>query len=218
MTDHPSDYHNWQYFLALESDLVNLSRYIDFQDADNLQNSDSNAKAYSIELARIFLMACAECENIGKIIAGISKGNMTNISEKIIDTAKPEYKKLPNQKIDCPAHNLTFTPWQTWSQEKIQNNEGQLVYKNPDWWTAHNNVKHNRLDFYKEANLFNTLNAVAGLMCLLFHQMQQAETTSGPNSGVTYKVVLPPSLAPKFFIPKKSGLGFGNTNWVWWEE
>ena len=36
-------------------------------------------------------------------------------------------------------------------------------YKSPDWWSPYNKVKHDRLLYYKDANLKNVLNALAAL-------------------------------------------------------
>ncbi|MEB3827036.1 hypothetical protein [Phormidium sp. CCY1219] len=218
----PTDYHHWQYFLALENDLINVSRYIEFSKVTEVDSK--NAKVYSIELVRIFFAACAECENIGKSLAHIRKGDLYDISDEIFSLGNTNYAIIPFQQISCPAHSLTFTPWQKWSLDKINHpiTLPRLVYQHPAWWTHHNNVKHNRVTAYEEANLLNTLNAVAGLMCLLFHDIFNDMGRSIPLEELTrkgyargYTISLPPSLAPKLFIPQESGIGFGGQNWTW---
>jgi hypothetical protein len=57
---------DWNYFLAIESDLENLSRYIEFD--------EKNYDCFSVEIARILLSSSAEvdvvckqlCRKIGK--------------------------------------------------------------------------------------------------------------------------------------------------------
>ena len=49
---------HWNYFLAIESDFENISRYIEF--------SESNNKTFSIELARIIMSSSQEIDGIMK--------------------------------------------------------------------------------------------------------------------------------------------------------
>ena len=39
-------------------------------------------------------------------------------------------------------------------------------FKSPDWWSPYNKVKHSRIENYKNANLKNIINALAGLYIL----------------------------------------------------
>lgn len=207
-------YHHWQYFLALENDLINVSRYIEFRGVDNRRAI--NARVHSMELLRIFFAACAESENILKILAprpSTIKSKDYDIKEiiKKLQT-NPQLVLYPliNATIQLPTFNLYFTPWQDF---------GAGV--SPKWWSEYNCIKHRRTNFnpamwhYKLANLHNTLNAVAGLMCLLFHGMKDDE--SKPNC---YQVVLPYLLAPKLFSPEKSTtITMGdNLKWIWEES
>ena len=41
--------------------------------------------------------------------------------------------------------------------------------QNPLWWGSYNNVKHHRHEHFKDANLKNVLNAVAGLLVTVFY-------------------------------------------------
>lgn len=50
--------HHWNYFLAIEEDLRNISRFIEF--------SEENLNTYSIELAHILLSASSEIDVILK--------------------------------------------------------------------------------------------------------------------------------------------------------
>lgn len=49
---------HWNYFLAIEKDLENLSRYIEFD--------ESNLKTYSIELTHILFSASSEVDVVMK--------------------------------------------------------------------------------------------------------------------------------------------------------
>lgn len=211
-----TNYHYWQYFLTLETDLITTSRYIEFSGVND-NTVKNNDKTFSTELLRIFLTACAECENILKILLA-----KENVSENIIKSADilkirdimmsiSTYHKLPNRIITCEAYNLNFTPWAKWNNSR----------SSPQWWKDHNSVKHGRANGtnsnYHLANVFNTLNSVAALMCLLFEYYKES---FGANEGRVIKdrVSLPPALAPKLFTPKESGLGFGGIYWIWQPE
>jgi hypothetical protein len=205
-----ANYHYWQYFLSLETDLITTSRYIEFNGVNDSTVQNNNDKTFSTELLRIFLTACAECENILKII--LARHHITNSKNILqIQTSMmgiPTYRELPNQIITCEAYNLRFTPWEAWNSDQNP----------PQWWTDHNAVKHGRANDtnsnYHLANVFNTLSSVAALMCLLFEYYKEP---FGANEGriIKDRVSLPPTLAPKLFTPKESGLGFGDIYWIW---
>lgn len=55
--------HHWNYFLALENDLENISHYIEF--------SKKNEEAYSIKLAHILLSASSEIDVVMKIFCDL---------------------------------------------------------------------------------------------------------------------------------------------------
>jgi hypothetical protein len=211
-----TNYHYWQYFLSLETDLITTSRYIEFSGVNDDNVENSNDRTFSTELLRIFLTACAECENILKILLAkenvsenINLTNILNIQKSMMDIST--YHKLPNRIITCEAYNLKFTPWENWNTSQ----------NSPQWWKDHNTVKHGRANGtnsnYHLANVFNTLSSVAALMCLLFEYYKEP---FGANEGriIKDRVSLPPALAPKLFTPKESGLGFGDIYWIWQPE
>ena len=43
---------------------------------------------------------------------------------------------------------------------------GVPTFKSPDWWSPYNRVKHERIDNFRNANLKNVANALAGLYIL----------------------------------------------------
>jgi len=213
-----TNYHYWQYFLSLETDLITTSRYIEFSGVNN-STVENNYKTFSTELLRIFLTACAECENILKIILvekenipqnRTNSGNISRIQTSIMRIST--YRELPSQIITCEAYNLNFTPWEAWNTSENP----------PQWWKDHNAVKHGRANGtnsnYHLANVFNTLSSVAALMCLLFEYYKKRQEGDEGETVIKYRVTLPITLAPKFFIPKESGFGFDDDmywTWVW---
>lgn len=138
---------HWNYFLAIEKDLENLSRYIEF--------SERNLQTYSIEIAHILLSSSSEVDVMLKQYCNLLEPN-----------AKPknikDYKSIilsngsdiANQKIIINRYGLEYKPFENW----IKSDE------NLDWWISNNNVKHNRNIYYHEANLQNAINSVGALL------------------------------------------------------
>lgn len=151
----PSNHH-WNYFLAIESDLINVARFIEFND-DNLQT-------YSIELAHILLSASSETDVILKQICNlIDEGKPANNINDYREVIKPNLTEFINEKIYINRYGLEFIPWENWNNNL-----------NPNWWKSHNNVKHQRNEYFNQANLQNTLNAVGALLITVTYYYQIA--------------------------------------------
>lgn len=141
----------WNYFLALESDMERLSRYVEF--------TDRNFGTYSIELAHLLLAACSEVGMIAEQICAMvapqqKRENMYHYRCVI----KPAIPTLSTTNVTIPRYGVTLTPWENWGRDRC-----------PTWWDAYNNVKHHRADHFADANLRNTLHAMAGLLLLVLH-------------------------------------------------
>jgi len=138
--------HHWNYFLALEKDLENLSRYIEF--------SNANLGTYSIELTHLLLSASSEVDVIMKqlcsLISPNQPANNINNYKSIIQESLPTFI---NEEIAIDRFGLTFKPFENWTGTE-----------NPNWWRSYNNVKHQRNNCFQEANLQNTINAVGALL------------------------------------------------------
>ena len=77
--------------------------------------------------------------------------------------------------IDIPQYELQLTPWDYWSQTQ-----------NPSWWAAYNNVKHQRDRNFHDANLENTINAVAGLFIMIWHLHHEDSQRKKLNQTVLF--------------------------------
>lgn len=141
----------WNYFLALEADVSQLSRFVEF--------SSENFQTYSMEMAKILLSASSEVDVIAKDTcrafgSAARTSNMAQyrayITNRLNDFAKT--------KVQIPRFGLELTPWINWEENK-----------NPNWWTDHNAVKHHRHDSYRLANLKNVLNSMAALLVLIYY-------------------------------------------------
>ncbi|MEW6084316.1 MAG: hypothetical protein AB1607_06955 [Chloroflexota bacterium] len=171
---------HWNYFLALESDLAQVSRYIEFD--------SKNFRTYSIELAHLLLAASSEVDVIAKGICGFLEPNSPaeNINQyrEIINRNLPNFRK---EQVFVPRFNLTLRPWSNWNSAKNP--------QNPLWWRSYNKVKHERNEYFAEANLKNVLNSVGGLLVTVFYFYKLKFSIDNPNlrERDTTRLLLPES-------------------------
>lgn len=147
---------HWNYFLAIEKDLENLSRYIEFD--------ETNLKTYSIELTHILFSSSSEMDVVMKQLCNLidpdTKAENINDYRNIISKHSNEFN---NEEVVIHRYGLTFRPWLNWNNDK-----------NPDWWRCYNNVKHERNKHYSEANLKNAINAVGALLLTVVYYYKYA--------------------------------------------
>jgi hypothetical protein len=110
---------HWNYFLALASDLEEVSRFVEF--------NDKNFKTYSIELAHLLLAAASEVDVVAKGICGLLKprARAQNIEHyrKIIIGNIPEFFR---EKVFIPRYNIELHPWSNWGSVPVN---GAIAFK-----------------------------------------------------------------------------------------
>jgi hypothetical protein len=166
---------HWNYYLTLEADIERLSRFVDI--------TPDNYGVYSIEIARLLLTACSEVDVLARQLCEHldprDKADDINAYRPILLRAIPSLTQEP---VDILRYGLELTPWQNW----LDNNP-------PEWWSAHNKVKHRRHEYFHRANLENILNAAAGLFLLTVYfydlttkisVLEPAPTLFEPRVGV----------------------------------
>lgn len=140
---------HWNYFLALEDDVVRLSRYIEF--------TQNNFPAYSLEMARILFAAASEIDVVAKqLCARLDNARPADNIAKYREIIQPALPILADTLVMVPRFGLTLNPWEQWRNDA-----------NPLWWKAYNKVKHHRHTHFADASLKNALDSVAGLFVLL---------------------------------------------------
>jgi len=140
---------HWQYFIAIESDLENTARYVEI--------APDNFHTYSVEYAHILLSASSEVDVISKLLCreldpSASYSNINDYRTCVVS----HYPNFPSFSISIQRYGVERRPWQEW-----------ISGENPSWWKSYNLVKHERNNYFSEANLENALDAVAGLFCLM---------------------------------------------------
>jgi hypothetical protein len=141
---------HWNYFLSLERDLVPLSRYVEFD--------SRNFGCFSLEATRILLSAGSEVDVVATLLCKkISAGSTASRIDEYraeIHTALPQ---IANFGTTVARFRMDIRPWDDWN-----------CNKSPFWWTAYNDIKHERNAKCDDANLRNALHAAAGpfVLCL----------------------------------------------------
>jgi hypothetical protein len=140
---------HWNYFLAIEQDVINLSRYIEF--------CKDNFKVYSIEIARIIMASTQEIDVVMKQICA-NKGNSSESESEYRTFIPTIYPKFTEREVEISRYELLFMPFAEWKNNKT-----------PTWWTANNKIKHQRNTHFSKASLENMLKSVCGLMITDFY-------------------------------------------------
>ena len=165
-------------YINIEKELRGVFNYI--------EPDEENLHTFSFELYSLLLRASTEVELNCKLIM---EANGATPQGHFFTMA--DYKKLEKSSL-LSKYSVTYTNW------RKRNAAGELEYINklfvpfktfdqsistsPDWYQAYNEVKHNREENLEKANLENCMNAVAGVLVLLYSQFgSQCVQTYGTN-------------------------------------
>ncbi|MCD9015194.1 hypothetical protein [Parachryseolinea silvisoli] len=152
--------HHWNYFLAIERDLEQVSRYIEF--------TQDNLGTYSIELAHILLSASSEVDVVMKQLCElVAPERPAETIDHYRPTIRAQLANLIAEPVYISRYGLEFKPWEIWSNDV-----------NPDWWRSYNKVKHQRNIHFNKANLQNTINAVGALLLTTLYYYTQVFSLS----------------------------------------
>ena len=162
---------HWNYFLALEHDTEQLSRYVEF--------CEPNYSVFSIELAHLLFAAASEVDVVAKLLCeqvapAAPRANILDYRAALV----PAIAELPEVEVFVPRHGLSLKPWSNWSGPQ-----------SPLWWRSYNDVKHQRDAHFDQATLKNALNALAALLVLTFHYYARKLATE-PGQVLAPKVTM----------------------------
>ncbi|MGD1157930.1 MAG: hypothetical protein ABSA41_19190 [Terriglobia bacterium] len=145
----------WNYLLAIERDLAELSRYVEFD--------KKNFGCFSIEIARILLSCGAEVDVVCKrVCREINPKSAADNIHTYRTEIKPRFPGISEFQVLLQRFGLRLTPWDEWKKANGV----------PVWWTAYNRVKHERDSEYDKASVKNALNALAGLFVMNLHLLE----------------------------------------------
>ncbi len=140
---------HWNYFLALEDDVLKLARYV--------EPTKQNFGTYSLELSRILFAAASEVEVVSQQLYANRGGKAKKAhAPDWMGEVLVSFPLILDTVVNLPRFGLSLVPW-----------AGCDAKSPPSWWSAYNNVKHHRYASYGEASLEHALNAVGALFALL---------------------------------------------------
>lgn len=138
----------WNYFLSLEQDLDETSRFVEPRGQENV---------YSFEFAKILILSCTEIESvfkhICKVVANTSVGTMADYKSIILN----RFPRITEAKVSVRRLGTSIYPFMGWDTGKLS------------WWDAYQKVKHDRGMHFTDATYRNVLYSVAALYILIFY-------------------------------------------------
>ena len=146
----------WNYFLVLEADMNNTSRYVE---------PSGNESVWSFEFLKILILSCTEIESAFK-----------QLCKEIDDTKKPgdigeykgiilkKYPQIVNAKVKVKRFKAEIKPFEGWDS-------GPLT-----WWDAYQHVKHTRDEYFNEATYINAVTALSALYILILYLSEVKKT------------------------------------------
>lgn len=138
----------WNYFLSLEQDLSNTSRYVEPQGQENV---------YSFEFAKLIILASTEAEATFKALCKVLDGNEYGLIGKYKEIILTNYPQITEAEVFISRLNKAIKPFEEWKN-------GQL-----SWWNDYNIVKHSREIHFQKATYNNAVFALAGLYILILY-------------------------------------------------
>ncbi len=138
----------WNYYLTIEQDLIETSRYVDYNGQENV---------YSYEFAKIIVAASVEAESLFKTICKEISGKDTESITSYKRTILKRTPEIEDAKVYARRMRREIEPFKNWSSGKLR------------WWTAYTKIKHNRMENMKEATLLNAVTTVSAVYVLLFY-------------------------------------------------
>lgn len=138
----------WNYFLSIESDLENTSRFIE---------PAGQEEVHSFEFAKIIILASTEAESVMKAICfeltSEEKGNIAEYKEVILN----RFPKITTARVTISRLGKDILPFDGWDAGRLE------------WWDAYGLVKHKREAEFDKASYKNAVYSLSALYILIFY-------------------------------------------------
>lgn len=163
---------HWNYYLMLEEDFRKIIRFVELD--------PSNFNTFSVEFSKQLQSICSEFDVICKSICKYydSRSTASNIVHytEIILNQLPD---ITNSEISIIGiDGFTLKALELWTQ---------TPYQSPNWWKEYNDVKHNRFENFKKANLGNVIYALAALYTLELNLLKLICTRDEDTHDIPHK-------------------------------
>ncbi len=149
----------WRQYKLLEKDFIDTADYVSI--------SKQNNSAFSNEYLKLILCICGEIDSITAVLVPeLAKNNSVPARLDALFKMRNNFKFVKIQ-TRFPFERIHLTPF-------VKFDVSESGAGSAPWWKAYNELKHNRFEELPngrkvlwEANLENTLNAMAALYALL---------------------------------------------------
>lgn len=153
----------WNYFLELEQDMKNTSRYIEPAGQENV---------YSFEFAKLIVLSCTEVESVFKLLCsekdnGKEAGDIGEYKKTILG----KYPKIVEATVSISRWGKEIKPFEGWSNGKLT------------WWDAYQKVKHSRGSHFTSATYINAVYALSALYVLISYLAKNMGIDFLPHSS-----------------------------------
>lgn len=150
---------------------------LDFKKAfEYVEPCDNNLKTYSQRLYELLLRACTEFEASAKAIL------CANSYQKSPDDFTIKDYKLINKASKLSEYKVSLLPWSPESKV-LQPFKNWKKTHTLNWYSAYNNVKHNRFSKFHDASLENVINAIAGVYIIIYSQINYLAINGIPHNN-----------------------------------
>lgn len=144
----------WNYYLTLEGDITNTSRFIEPSGQENV---------HSFEFAKILILACTELESVFKLLClEITGKQPEGTIGKYKETILGRYPRIVDAVVSVKRWGRTIAPFQGWDIGKLS------------WWNAYQEVKHNRGEYFSGASYNNAVYALSALYISILYLARAA--------------------------------------------
>lgn len=139
----------WRYYKNLEDKLIATTAYIEIH--------RDNFAAFSNEYALLLQAICSELDNFFKVYCGYNLTDRKTITD-YANSILSSYPDIVRQIVSIPSRDIELQPFDGWNA----NTAAQSL----KWWSAFDDIKHNRAGNFSSANQENVLNIAAALFLL----------------------------------------------------
>lgn len=130
-----------------------------------IEPNDDNLQTYSHRIYELFLRTATEfesnCKGILKANGYAKEENRMNIKEDYFKIAQAARLSEYSVNFERWTSARIFQPFAAWNTTN---------YASLPWYQGYNKVKHDRYANFREANMSNLMNAIAGLLCIMHAQ------------------------------------------------
>lgn len=138
----------WYYFLSLEQDLSNTSRFVEPQGQEDV---------YSFEFAKIIILACTEVESAFKLLCKEIDGNEYGDIGKYKGVILGRFQNIVDAEVRISRLQKTVKPFENWTFGPLS------------WWEAYGTIKHSRELHFQNATYTNAMLALSALYILILY-------------------------------------------------